>query len=48
MTEKYKLDQTKEMRNSGCQHACVKMAPGSFRKVVEETLGKDLQNLQNW
>lgn len=33
------------MHNTGCQHAYVKMPPGFFQKMVEETSRKDLHDL---
>lgn len=50
MADKYMLDllaENKWMHNTGCQHACVKMPPGFFQKMVEKTLCKDLQDIRD-
>jgi len=36
------------VRNTGCQHVFAEMAPGFSQKMIEETLGKNLQDLQDW
>lgn len=51
MTHNYRLDllpKTKKVPNTGCQCVFAKMAPGSCQKMIKETIGKDLQDLQDW
>lgn len=48
MTDKWRLDLLAEISSTGCQHACVMMAQGSFQKMAEDLLGKDVQEVQDW